>query len=55
MNDLNPFFMIDPSKDGEGPPVPFLPLFRPPSLGEGAGQRHLGPCQKVLSPGRPRH
>lgn len=33
-------------------PVPLLPLFRPPSLGEGAGQRHLGPCQKVLSPGR---
>jgi len=45
--------MIDLSKDREGPPpVPFLPLFRPPSPGEGAEQRHLGPCQKVLSPGR---
>lgn len=34
INDLNPFFMIDPSKDHKGPPILFLPLVQPPSHGK---------------------
>ena len=50
INYLNPVFMADPRKGMAGSPLS-RPPSRPPSLGEGAGRRQLGPCQKVLSCG----
>lgn len=50
INYLNPVFTADPRKGTAGSPLPRPPSW-PPSLGEGAGRRQLGPCQKVLSRG----
>lgn len=52
INDLNPFFMIDPSKDHKAPPPPshFCPFSGPHPLGKAPGSVIWVPVRRCLVP-----